>query len=161
MQADGRVRKILILDCDVHQGDATAAILARDPSVFTFSIRAAKNFPYRKVPSDLDVALPDATADRAYLMALAEGLEKALRRADAGLAIYLAGADPCLEDRLGHLALSEAGLLKRDRLLFQACREAGLPVAVTLSGGYAREQDDTVEIHFNTMREASQIFAAR
>jgi acetoin utilization deacetylase AcuC-like enzyme len=156
MQAEGRVRRLVVLDTDVHQGNGTAAIFQDDPTVFTFSIHGAKNFPLRKEVSDLDVELPDGTEDAAYLEALEAGVRQALARAGADLAIYLAGADPYLDDRLGRLKLTKEGLAERDRLVFRHCRAAGLPVAVTMAGGYARRTADTVDIHFQTVRIAAQ-----
>ena len=142
---------MVILDCDVHQGNGTAAILRADPTIFTFSIHGARNFPFHKEPGDLDIALEDGTGDDAYLAALAEGVRQALTPAGADLAIYLAGADPFVGDTLGRLALSKAGLAARDRLVIGACRAAGLPVVVVMAGGYAKEVEDTVDIHFQTV----------
>jgi len=156
MQAENRVRRVVILDCDVHQGNGTAAIFAQDPTVFTFSIHGAKNFPFRKEPSDLDVGLPDGCRDNQYLSLLQPAVEQSLARADAGLVIYLAGADPFEGDRLGRLALSKAGLAERDRLVFSLCAGAGVPVAVTMSGGYAECVEDTVDIHYRTIEIAAQ-----
>jgi acetoin utilization deacetylase AcuC-like enzyme len=155
LQAEGRVRRVLVIDCDVHQGNGTAAIFRDDPTVFTFSIHAANNFPFRKEPSDLDIELPDGAGDRIYLDQLERGLGEALARAAADLAIYLAGADPYVDDRLGRLALTKQGLLGRDRMVFEACEQAGVPVAVTMAGGYARDIADTVEIQFNTIESAA------
>jgi acetoin utilization deacetylase AcuC-like enzyme len=149
----------VIIDCDVHQGNGTAAILAGDPSVFTFSIHGANNYPFDKEQSDLDIALPDATDDDAYLAALERGLDEALVRAEAELAIYLAGADPFVDDRLGRLSLSKSGLAARDRLVLGRCRALGLPVAVTMAGGYARTIHDTVDIHTYTVRLACSLAA--
>ena len=146
---------MLIIDCDVHQGNGTASIFRDDPSVFTFSIHGANNFPFAKEASDLDVELPDGTGDREYLEALSRGLGQALAQADADLAIYLAGADPFMDDRLGRLALTKQGLLNRDRLVFEACAAANLPVAVTMAGGYARDIEDTVDIHYATIETAA------
>jgi acetoin utilization deacetylase AcuC-like enzyme len=157
LQAEGRVRRAVILDCDVHQGNGTAAILAGDSSIFTFSIHAARNFPFRKEPSDLDVELDDGTQDAPYLEALERGVRRALKLAGAELAIYLAGADPFAGDQLGRLALSKAGLAQRDRLVFELCRAAGLPVATVMSGGYARCIEDTVDIHLRTVRIAAEL----
>ncbi len=155
MQAENRARRVLVIDCDVHQGDGTAAIFAGDSSVFTFSIHGAKNFPLHKQRSDLDVDLPDGTGDADYLDALEVGLERSLALAVADLAIYVAGADPFAGDTLGRLALTQAGLAARDRLVFDACRRAGLPVAVVMGGGYARNIQDTVEIQLQTVKIAA------
>lgn len=160
MQAEGRAQRVVILDCDVHQGNGTAAITAGDPSIFTFSIHGEKNFPFRKVPSDLDIGLDNGTEDAEYLSMLEEGLWRALALANADLAIYLAGADPFAGDRLGHLNLTQAGLLARDRLVLETCREAGLPVAIVMSGGYAPDLDDIAAIHFQTIRLAGEMAAS-
>jgi acetoin utilization deacetylase AcuC-like enzyme len=154
VQAEGLARRIIILDCDVHQGDGTASIFSSDPSVYTFSIHGAKNFPFHKEESDLDIALPDETGDAAYLEALEPGLNMALQLDCFDLAIYLAGADAYGDDRLGRLKLSKAGLCQRDHQVFARCRQAGLPVAVALAGGYARQVEDTVEIYAQTIRAA-------
>ncbi len=154
MQAEGRAQRIIIIDCDVHQGNGTASILADDPTIFTFSIHGAKNFPFHKERSDLDVELEDGTDDTTYLAALEKGLGQALILAGADLAIYLAGADPFAGDRLGRLALTKAGLAERDRLVFDYCQAAGLPLAITMSGGYAPQIEDIVDIHFQTIRAA-------
>ena len=152
MQAEERVQRVAIIDCDVHQGNGTAAILADDPTVFTFSIHGAKNFPFHKERSDLDVELPDGADDATYLTALTAGMDAALAVARADLAIYLAGADPFVGDALGRLALSKTGLADRDRLVLDRCHRAGLPVAVVMAGGYARQIQDTVDIHLETVR---------
>jgi acetoin utilization deacetylase AcuC-like enzyme len=158
LQARGRLQSAVVIDADVHQGNGTAAIFRNDPRIFTFSIHGRKNFPARKVPGDLDIALADGTADEDYLAALADGLERALSAGPFDLAVYLAGADPYHADRFGRLALTRAGLARRDRHVFEACRRRGLPVAVTMSGGYARDIEDTVAIHFETVRLAAQQF---
>jgi acetoin utilization deacetylase AcuC-like enzyme len=154
MQAEGRTQRVLIVDGDVHQGDGTAAMFADDPSVFTFSIHGASNFPFRKAESDLDVALPDFTGDDAYLSSFRDGLCRALSASQPGLVIYLAGADPYEGDRLGRLSLSKDGLVRRDQFLYSSCADLGVPVATVMGGGYARTIGDTVEIHFNTIRAA-------
>ena len=156
MQAEGLVERILIVDCDVHQGNGTASILRGDASVFTFSIHAARNFPFTKESSDLDIELPDGCCDAAYLLQLDDGLATAFDLARPQLVIYLAGADPYADDRLGRLALSMAGLAERDRRLFTRCRQSGVPVALAMAGGYARQIDDTVAIHATTIRLARQ-----
>lgn len=155
MQFEGRAKRILIVDCDVHQGDGTASILADDSSVFTFSIHAAKNFPFRKAESDLDVALPDGCNDEMYLSALHDGLCHSLSASRPDLAIYLAGADPFEGDRLGRLLLTKGGLDRRDQMLFAMCADMGVPVATVMAGGYARRIEDTVDIHFNTVYRAA------
>jgi acetoin utilization deacetylase AcuC-like enzyme len=158
MQAEGHARRVVILDCDVHQGNGTAAILAGDSTVFTFSIHGANNFPFHKERSDLDIELPDGTGDRDYLAMLEEGVQRALGLANADLAIYLAGADPYAGDRLGKMALTMAGLAQRDRLVLEMCSEARLPVAVTMAGGYAKDVEDIVAIHVQTVRTAAELW---
>jgi acetoin utilization deacetylase AcuC-like enzyme len=155
--AEGRASRVVIIDCDVHQGNGTAAILAGDTRIFTFSIHGAKNFPFHKERSDLDIALDDGAGDDAYLSALDHGLSQALELSRAELAIYLAGADPFHDDKLGRLALTKGGLAERDRMVFDYCRGTGIPVAVTMAGGYAREIEDTVDIHFQTVRMAAAL----
>jgi acetoin utilization deacetylase AcuC-like enzyme len=154
MQDEGRARCVVILDCDVHQGNGTAAIFVDDATVFTFSIHGAKNFPFHKEQSDLDIALDDGVEDDIYLDALERGLREAIARSHADLAIYLAGADPFSGDRLGRMKVSKAGLAERDRLVFEHCRREGLPVAVSMAGGYASNVNDIVDIHFQTVKIA-------
>ncbi|MCS6843637.1 MAG: histone deacetylase [Caldilineales bacterium] len=158
MQADGLARHVLIVDLDVHQGNGTAAMAAADPTIFTFSVHGAKNFPFHKEHSDLDIPLDDRTGDDAYLDALRWGLSR-LPWTEADLVIYLAGADPYAGDTLGRLALTKAGLARRDELVFATCRAAGVPVAVAMAGGYARPIEDTVEIHVQTVRLAKEMLA--
>jgi acetoin utilization deacetylase AcuC-like enzyme len=161
MQAEGRVERVVVLDCDVHQGDGTASIFAQDPTVFTFSIHGDKNYPFHKPPSDLDIALPDGTSDDAYCENLDGGVEQALEVSHADLAIYLAGADPYEDDHFGRLALTKEGLLARDRIILKACRRRGLPVVIVMSGGYARKIEDVAEIHFNTVKAAIEEYSQR
>jgi len=156
VQAEGLARRLVVIDCDVHQGDGTAHLFADDPSVFTFSLHGAKNYPLLKQRSDLDVELDDKAGDAAYLDGLNRGLAAALDRARADLAFYLAGADPFEGDRLGRLKVSKDALAVRDRTIFEACRAARLPVAVSMAGGYARDIDDTVAIQLQTVREAAR-----
>jgi acetoin utilization deacetylase AcuC-like enzyme len=153
VQAEGLAERILIIDLDVHQGNGTAAMTCDDPSIYSFSIHGAKNFPFHKEQSDLDIALEDGVGDDAYLAALRWGLDQ-LPWNGSDLAIYLAGADPFVGDRLGRLALSKDGLAQRDRLVFDACAAAGVPVAVAMAGGYAHNISDIVDIHFETVRNA-------
>lgn len=149
--------RVFVIDLDVHQGNGTAAIFRDDPTVFTLSLHGAKNFPFRKEQSDLDVELPDGTPDTPYLAALDEALASAWQRqaeAPPGLAFYLAGADPHENDRLGRLKLSTEGLAERDRRVFAWLRERRLPVAVSMAGGYGRELAATVAIQRRTLEEA-------
>jgi acetoin utilization deacetylase AcuC-like enzyme len=157
VQAAGLVERVVIIDTDVHQGNGTAAILRGDPTVFTFSVHGAKNFPFQKEESDLDAPLPDGTGDTEFLAALERGLEVALDAVDASLAIYLAGADPFEGDRLGRLSVSKSGLAERDRIVLETCRERAIPVAVTMAGGYASEVGDTVDVHFQSIRRAADL----
>ena len=159
LQAEGAIDRALVIDCDVHQGNGTASILEHDPTVFTFSIHGANNFPFRKERSDIDIEMPDGARDQQYLEALQHGVHRALSAAQADLVIYLAGADPFEGDRLGRLSLTKAGLAARDRFVFEACRDAGLPVAIAMAGGYALDIQDTVDIHLETVRLATRILA--
>jgi len=159
VQARRLARRILVVDLDVHQGNGTAAICAQDPSIFTFSMHAIRNYPAVKFPGDLDVALPDACNDARYLDALAANLPLAIERARPDAIIYLAGADPFAGDQLGWLALSKAGLLQRDRMVLERARADGLPVAIAMAGGYAESVDDIVDIHFGTVGIAAELCA--
>jgi acetoin utilization deacetylase AcuC-like enzyme len=154
VQADGTARRVVVIDLDVHQGNGTAALCRLDDTIYTLSVHGAKNYPLRKEQSDLDVELPDRTGDAEYLAAVEAAVARAVREARADLAVYLAGADPFEDDRLGRLAVTKAGLAERDRIVFDACRAAGLPLAVTMAGGYARDVADTVDIHWQTVRRA-------
>ena len=158
MQAEGRAAQVLVIDADVHQGNGTAAILAGDKSIFTFSIHGANNFPFIKEQSDVDIELEDGTGDMAYEHALARGLAQSFAQFSPQLVIYLAGADPFAGDRLGRLKLSKAGLLGRDEMVFAACHERGIGLAIAMAGGYSREIADTVEIHANTVLAARKYF---
>lgn len=154
MQAEGRVKRVAILDLDVHQGNGTARIFRNDPSVFTVSVHGASNFPFRKEESDVDLPLPDGADDRTYLAAVEEALEAVQGGGRPDLVIYLAGADPYEGDRLGRLAVTRKALAQRDTRVFQSLGARGTPVAVVMAGGYAEEVDDVVEIHFNTLLAA-------
>jgi acetoin utilization deacetylase AcuC-like enzyme len=154
MQVEGLAGNILIVDCDVHQGNGTAAIVKNDPTIFTLSFHGKNNFPYHKETSDLDIELADGTDDAAYLNAIEKGLAACMQNFKADLAIYLAGADPYKDDRFGRLAIAKVGLAQRDRLVLRYFYKAGLPTAVTMAGGYARNVQDTVDIHFQTVLAA-------
>lgn len=158
LRASGQVERLAIIDCDVHQGNGTAAILAQRPDCYTFSIHGARNYPFEKQQSDLDVELPDGTGDDAYLDALQQALAQVMQAAAPQLLIYLAGADPYADDRLGRLQLSKAGLAARDQLVFDTARQHGLPIAIAMAGGYGRQIDDTVDIHVQTVETAGRIF---
>ena len=161
LQRNGHARRIAVVDLDVHQGNGTAAIFAGDDSVFTFSMHGEKNFPFRKEISDLDVALADGTGDAEYLALLETHLDTVLNRHRPDFVFYLAGADPYEGDRLGRLKLTIHGLQARDTIVFDACRAAGLPVAVTMSGGYATDVNAIVTIHANTIRVATAALKGR
>lgn len=167
LQDEGLVERALILDTDVHQGNGTAEILSGDDSVFTFSMHGAKNFPFQKEQSDLDVELPDGAGDEEFLSSLQRGLDEAFGRSRAGdpggaeIAIFLAGADPFEGDRLGRLNVTKPALAERDRLVLEGCRELALPVATVMAGGYADEIEHTVDIHFQTVQRAARMHNER
>ena len=155
--------RVIVIDLDVHQGNGTAAIFRDDPSVFTLSLHGAKNFPFRKEISDLDVELPDGCADDAYRAALDGALAQAWAHHEGqppGLAFYLAGADPHENDRLGRLKISSAGLAERDRRVLTALRERGIPVALSMAGGYGRDLATTVAVQRRTLQEACVSWSA-
>lgn len=157
MQVEAGLQRIAIVDCDVHQGNGTASIFAGDDSVFTFSIHGARNFPFSKEASDLDIELADGTRDEEYLWHLERGLDETLERSRPQLAIYLAGADPYEDDRLGRLSLTKGGLARRDELVLGTLAARGIPVAIAMAGGYARDIEDSIEIHANTIRTARRL----
>jgi len=158
MQSEAGLARVAIIDCDVHQGNGTASIFSGDASVFTFSIHGAKNFPFEKATSDLDIELPDGTGDDEYLRQLERGLAETLRRSRPQLAIYLAGADPHEGDRLGRLKLTSDGLARRDRRVLEALRSGNIPVAIAMAGGYGRDIVDTVRIHAATLLIAHELW---
>lgn len=155
LMAERRIERALVIDCDVHQGNGTADIFGRDPRVFTFSMHGDRNFPFRKRTGDLDVSLPDGADDDDYLRLVYDALEHRLPLQHADVVFYLAGADPYVHDRLGRLNLTKRGLAERDRAVLHACRARSIPTVVVMAGGYARQIDDIVEIHANTVRIAS------
>lgn len=157
LRAEGLVTQVVVLDTDVHQGNGTASVLRGDPHVFTFSIHGAKNYPFHKEESDLDVPLPDSADDEAFLAALSGALDLVLDQATWDLAIFLAGADPFEDDKLGRLCVTKEGLAERDRMVLEGCRERDIPVTVTMAGGYAKKVEDTVDIHFQTIKRAAAL----
>jgi acetoin utilization deacetylase AcuC-like enzyme len=159
-----RLLRVIVIDLDVHQGNGTAAIFRDDPTVFTLSLHGQKNFPHRKETSDLDVELPDGCTDEAYLAALDRALDEAFARHVDGppaLAFYLAGADPHENDRLGRLKLSTEGLAERDRRVLDRLDALGIPVALSMAGGYGRELATTVAIQRRTLEIAAQSWRRR
>lgn len=151
--------RVIVIDLDVHQGNGTASIFRDDPTVFTLSMHGARNFPFRKEASDLDVELPDGCADDVYLQALDAALDTAFARHTEGppaLAFYLAGADPHENDRLGRLKITSAGLAERDRRVLAALRARRIPVALSMAGGYGRDLAITVEVQRQTLALALQ-----
>jgi acetoin utilization deacetylase AcuC-like enzyme len=148
--------KIAIVDLDVHQGNGTASILQNDSTIFTLSIHGENNFPFKKEVSDLDLGLPDGSNDTNYLKALAECLDQLDSRFKADCIIYLAGADPHEGDRLGRLNISSAGMKLRDATVLQFAFDRKLPVAISMAGGYGKEIESTVNIHFQTIKTALQ-----
>jgi len=161
LQYDGAIRKAIVVDTDVHHGNGTAAIFANDPSVFTLSIHQEDNYPAHKPPSSLDLDLADRVEDDEYLDILLPAVERPLAEFAPDMLFYVGGADPYCEDQLGGLSLTKRGLKQRDRGVFEAARQRGIPVMTTLAGGYARRVEDTVQIHVNTIvaaREVAQVF---
>jgi len=156
LQRDRHIARALVVDLDVHQGNGTHAIFAGDDSVFTFSMHGGRNYPFHKVTGCLDVELHDRTGDDEYLSLLASHLPRAIAESRADIVVYLAGADPHENDRLGRLALTFDGLARRDSFVLDQCREVGLPVVVTIAGGYGRNIEDTVSIHVATARIAAR-----
>lgn len=151
-----RVQRVAIVDLDVHQGNGTHSIFAGDDSVYTFSMHGAKNFPFHKVPGTLDIELADGCSDATYLELLAQHLPRVIRDASPDLVVYLAGADPHERDKLGRLSLSFDGLMRRDWMVLECCRAVGIPVCVTIAGGYGRDVRDTVQVHLNTVSTTRQ-----
>jgi acetoin utilization deacetylase AcuC-like enzyme len=150
LQRDGAIERAMVVDCDVHHGNGTAAIFAADPSVFTLSIHQFNNYPAEKPPSNLDIHLADGLGDAEYLNRLGNGYRTALSMFHPQLVMYLAGADPYCEDQLGGLSLTFDGLMERDRLVIRTAMMQRIPVAIVLAGGYAQNVEDTVTIHANT-----------
>lgn len=159
LQRDGLIRRAMVVDCDVHHGNGTAAIFAGDLSVFTFSIHQFNNYPTEKPPSSLDIHLADGIGDGEYLHRLGNGYRAALTMFKPELVIYAAGADPYQEDQLGGLSLTLDGLMERDRLVIFTALSHHVPVAIVLAGGYALSVEDTITIHANTAAIAKELVA--
>src|SRR5437764_7141512 len=157
LRRDRLIRRAAVVDLDVHQGNGTASIFAGDREVFTLSMHGAKNYPLFKIPSTLDVELADGTSDGEYLETLARNLPLVFAHRPE-IVFYLGGADPFAGDRLGRLALTAGGLRERDETVLGECKARGVPVATVMSGGYAEDIGDTVEIHCNTIRAAKAVF---
>ncbi len=157
LQRDGLIRRAMVVDCDVHQGNGTASIFGADASVFTLSIHQLNNYPPEKPPSDIDINLADETGDEEYLERLRRALVPALAGFQPDLVMYVAGADPYCQDQLGGLSLTLEGLRARDRLVFSCALMHQAPVAVTLAGGYAADVNDTITIHVNTAKAAQEV----
>jgi len=160
LQWEGSVERVMVADCDVHQGNGTAYIFAQDRNAFTLSIHQENNYPANKPPSDIDIGLADHTSDGEYLDLLLQHYVLALESFRPQLVLYVAGADPYYLDQLGGLSLTMRGLKERDRLVVDRALRYGIPVAVTLAGGYAYELSDTVSIHVNTVKVARESFEA-
>jgi acetoin utilization deacetylase AcuC-like enzyme len=156
LQRDRAVDRAAVIDLDVHQGNGTHAIFAGDDRVYTFSMHGGRNYPFHKVAGNLDIELADGTGDDVYLTLLADALPRVIDAARPDLVVYLAGADPHEHDRLGRLGLTFDGLARRDSMVLEQCREVGIPVAVTIAGGYGDPIDDTVNVHVTTTAIAAR-----
>ena len=157
LQADGAIKKAMVVDTDVHQGNGTAAIFRNDRTAFTLSIHQLNNYPGHKPPSTLDLDMDDRVEDEEYLEALLPAVQRALDEFQPDMLFYVGGADPYAEDQLGGLSLTKEGLKRRDHGVFAEGRRRGIPVATTLAGGYARRVEDTVRIHVNTILAARDV----
>ncbi len=157
LQADGAVKKAMVVDTDVHHGNGTAAIFRNDPTVFTISIHQESNYPAHKPPSNIDLNMDDRADDDEYLSALIPAVQRALDEFRPDILFYVGGADPYCEDQLGGLSLTKDGLKRRDRGVFEEARRRKIPVATTLAGGYARRVEDTIRIHVNTILAAREM----
>ncbi len=158
LKSSKEIENTLVLDLDVHHGNGTASIFAEDPSTFTLSIHGAKNYPWVKPPSSIDVALPDGTGDEEYLKALSDHLDTAISESRPDLIFYLAGVDAAAGDRFGRLSLSPEGLGRRDRYVLGAARRHGIPITLLLSGGYAKTPQMTAELHAIVHRERRAVY---
>ncbi len=157
LQRENLIKKALVIDCDVHQGDGTAFIFQHDKDVFTFSMHGAKNYPLHKEKSSLDIELADGTTDDEYLEILEQALPRIFMH-NPDVVFYLAGADPYEKDKLGRLKLTIDGLRRRDEMVLKFAKDHQIPIVTTMSGGYAEKLEDTVEIHANTIRAVKEVF---
>jgi len=157
LQADGGIRRAMVVDTDVHHGNGTAHIFRDDESVFTISIHQLNNYPAHKPPSNVDLNLDDRVEDDEYLETLLPAVAESLEKFGPDIVFYVGGADPFCEDQLGGLMLTKKGLKERDKRVFEEARKRGVPVATTLAGGYARQVEDTVRIHVNTILAAKEV----
>ena len=157
LQRERLIDRALVVDLDVHHGNGTAVLCRNDPTIFTFSMHGERNFPYKKPPGDLDIGLPDETGDDEYLETLEQALWRVTQQSKPDIVLFIAGADPFVGDRLGKLSLSKEGLQERDQMVLTHFAEAGLPVAICLGGGYARDVTDIVDIHAATMQIACHL----
>ena len=152
------IKKAMVIDCDLHHGNGTAAIFAGDPNVYTFSIHQENNYPFFKPRSNLDIGLRDRANDSEYLKALYDNIPKIVSDFKPAFLMYVAGADPYKDDQIGALAITKEGLKKRDEFIFRQAINYGLPIAVVLAGGYAVDENDTVDIHYNTIATGLKLF---
>lgn len=159
LQREGSIKKALVVDCDLHQGNGTAAAFRDDDTVFTFSIHQENNYPFCKPPSDMDIGLEDYTGDKVYLEHLYDNIPKILNTFKPDIMLYLAGSDPYMKDQLGNLRLTKEGLRERDNFICSQARNFGVPIAITLAGGYAVNREDTVSIHLATIEECLKVFS--
>ena len=160
LQRKNLAKRFLVVDCDVHQGNGTAFIFENEREVFTFSMHGAKNYPLFREKSDLDIELPDKTSDKEYLETLSEALPRIFLH-DPDIVFYLGGADPFEKDKLGRLSLTMKGLMKRDEMVLEFAKQREVPIVTVMSGGYAADINDTVEIHVNTIRAVKKIFTEK
>ena len=158
MMRRGGIRKALVIDCDLHQGNGTAAVFSGDPSVYTFSIHQENNYPFFKPGSNCDIGLRDRAGDKEYLAVLRDRIPKIVSDFKPDMILYVAGADPFKDDRIGGLALTKEGLLARDDFIYAQAVHYGIPIAVVLAGGYAAREEDTVDIHYATIARGLELF---
>lgn len=154
----GLAKKALVIDCDLHQGNGTASIFSGDPDVYTFSIHQENNYPFFKPRSSMDIGLRDGAGDKEYLNAIYENVPKIVSDFKPGFLMYVAGADPYKDDQIGGLSLTKDGLKERDEHIFRLAVNYGIPIACVLAGGYAYDEKDTVDIHFNTIETGLRMF---